>query len=63
MTEQEVVALMKSSKSKEEWSKNADAVIAACKGYPSFWFSAIILSGVTKETAAKFGEDAEIHII
>lgn len=62
MTEQEVVALMESSKSEMEWGANCDKVKAACNGYPQFWYKAIVLSGVAKRIANKWGGDAEIHI-
>ena len=52
MSEQEVVNLMKSSKSEEEWNANCDLVRKKCGGYPSFWYSAIVLSGVLSQTAA-----------
>lgn len=45
-TESGVVELMKSSTSKEEWNANCDKVKAANGGYPDFWYSAIVLSGV-----------------
>jgi hypothetical protein len=46
MNEQEVVALMSSSRSEVEWNDNCDKVKAACHGYPSFWYGAVIMSGV-----------------
>ena len=46
MSEQEVVALMKSSKSESEWNANCDKVKKACGGYPPFWYKAIVLSGL-----------------
>jgi hypothetical protein len=46
MTENEVVELMKTSKSEKEWNANCDAVKKACNGYPAFWYSAIIVSGL-----------------
>jgi hypothetical protein len=55
MTEQEVVDLMASSRSDDEWNDNADKVKKACKGYPSFWFNAVIKSGVAARTIEKFG--------
>lgn len=55
MNEQEVVALMKSSKSEAEWNANCDKVKKVCGGYPSFWYSAILLSEVAAEQTAKFG--------
>lgn len=50
MSEQEVVDLMKSSKSEKEWNDNADKVKAACKGYPDFWFKSIVMSGIIVRT-------------
>lgn len=51
MGEQEVVELMRSSRSEEEWNANCDKVKAAHRGqYPIFWWRAIMLSGVLKET-------------
>jgi hypothetical protein len=54
LTKQEdIVALMKSSKSESEWNDNCDEVKIANGGdYPSFWFSLIVLSGVMSETMA-----------
>ena len=47
MTEQEVVKLMRTSKSEIEWNSNCDKVKAKFKStYPPFWYKAIILSGV-----------------
>jgi len=46
MQESEVVELMKSSNSEQEWNDNCDKVKAACDGYPDFWYSAIVMSGV-----------------
>lgn len=54
MNQNEVVTLMKSSKSETEWNANADKVKKACGGYPDFWFAAIVISGVMNETVAKF---------
>ncbi len=62
MTEQEVVALMKTSKTEAEWNKNCDKVKAACGGYPEFWFRALVISGVMRETTAAFGGNDQIHI-
>lgn len=62
MTEQQVIQLMESSKSEEEWNDNAQRVKEEFNGmYPSFWFAAIILSGVAKRTASKFGQSADIN--
>lgn len=56
MNREEVVKLMQSSKSEQEWNANADKVKAACDGnYPSFWYEAIILSGVYLRTRQTCG--------
>lgn len=52
MNEQQVIDLMKSSKSESEWNDNCDKVKAACGGYPGFWYSTIILSGIAAQVAA-----------
>ncbi|MBT4941675.1 MAG: hypothetical protein HOL80_01015 [Candidatus Magasanikbacteria bacterium] len=62
MTQREVVALMKSSKSEIEWNTNRNKVKKACGGYPDFWYTAIVLSGVAAETAKNFGGSADITI-
>jgi len=63
MTEIQVVELMKSSNSEAEWNSNCDKVKAAFDGqYPPFWWSAIMQSGVARETTAKWGSNAEIKI-
>lgn len=41
-----VVNLMKSSKTENEWKINCDKVKQANNGYPSFWYEAVILSNL-----------------
>jgi hypothetical protein len=60
MDEQEVVTLMASSLTAVEWNANCDKVKNACGGYPSFWFDAVIRSGVAAKTAANFGGSADV---
>jgi hypothetical protein len=55
MNEDEVVSLMKSSKSEAEWNDNCDKVKKACGGYPEFWYDAIILSGVADTVSKGWG--------
>lgn len=62
MSEQEVVDLMKSSKSEDEWNANCDAVKDACNGYPSFWYKSIILSDLASQTAKKWRGDMELRV-
>lgn len=54
MQEQEVIELMKSSKNEQEWNANCNKVKLANNGYPDFWYSSIIASGIYAETAANF---------
>lgn len=63
MNEQEVIALMKSSKSADDWNANCFTVKKAFGGrYPAFWYSAILVSGVADDTVAKFGQSTDITI-
>lgn len=50
MTREDVVNLMKSSKSEAEWNANCDKVKKACGGYPDF-YNAVIVSGVLGTTS------------
>lgn len=62
MNQEAVIKLMESSKSEAEWNANCDKVKAACSGYPDFWFSAIVMSGLSRRVLESFGSSAEIHI-
>jgi len=62
MTKEEVIALMASSLSEDEWNSNCDTVKSRCGGYPNFWWEQIIKSGLGDRTAAKWGGDMEMHI-
>ncbi len=57
MDKKQVVDLMESSQTSEQWSDNCDAVKAACGGYPDFWWQEIILSGLGDRVAARWGSD------
>jgi hypothetical protein len=54
MTQEQVVALMKSSKSEREWNSNCDKVKEAFGGYPHFWYSAVVESGLLAETRQRW---------
>lgn len=54
MNESEVSALMESSKSEAEWNRNCDEVKRKCGGYPDFWYSLIVMSGLSARVAASF---------
>lgn len=55
MTEDEVKALMESSKSESEWNANCDKVKRACGGYQEFWFPLIVMSGLLARVRASWG--------
>lgn len=55
MTVNEVKDLMRSSKSEQEWNDNCDLVMEMHGGgYPAFWFSEIIMSGLAAEVQASW---------
>jgi hypothetical protein len=54
MNQEQVVALMKTSRTEKEWNDNCDKVKAACNGYPSFWYGAIVVSGLMREISLSF---------
>lgn len=60
-SEDDVVKFMESSLTEEEWVQNAEMVKEANNGYPSFWYKAIMVDGVRKRTAARFGCDDKIR--
>lgn len=62
MLENEVVALMKSSRSEDEWNANTDKVKAECNGYPAFWYKAVVMSGLMGQVAATWGGSDRIDI-
>ncbi len=58
-----VVTLMRSSKSRNEWDRNCDAVKRANNGhYPGFWYEAIIQSGLARQVLEACGSDADLHV-
>ncbi len=63
MTQEEVITLMESSQTEEEWNANCAKVKAACDGYPPFWHQEIIQSGLAEKIAARWGGDAQIHVM
>lgn len=50
MTELQVIELMLSSKTENEWNDNCDKVKSAFNGYPDFWFFTIVIGGVLGKT-------------
>jgi len=55
MDKSEVIALMESSKSDNEWNENCDKVKDACNGYPDYWYREIVMSGLCDRVSQKFG--------
>jgi hypothetical protein len=62
MTREEVIQLMRSSRTEQEWNDNCNKVMKACDGYPHYWFEAIVSSGLMSTVTARFGNDDKIHI-
>ena len=62
MNKKEVLILMKSSQSESEWNKNVNIVKKSCGGFPSFWFTDIVESGLLKKIAKKWEGTDEIRI-
>jgi len=55
MTHNEIVTLMRSSRSPEEWKSNEERVKAHFSGsLPSFWYGLIVQSEVAKKTKASW---------
>lgn len=63
MDRSKVIALMESSKSEAEWNTNCDKVKAACGGYPDFWYSTIVSSGLASRVSASWGGDDKIRVL
>jgi hypothetical protein len=63
MDPQQVIDLMKSSKSGAEWNDNCDKVKKACGGYPLFWWATIVQSGLMRQVTATWGGDDQIRIV
>jgi len=49
-----VKALMETSRTNSEWNANCDQVKKANNGYPDFWYTTIVLSGVMHTVTSKF---------
>lgn len=62
MNQEQVVALMSSATSESDWNAKCAEVKAACGGWPSFWFPAIMMSGLASRVLRSFGSDADIHV-
>ena len=58
LTQDEVVELMKGSKTEAEWDANADAAKKAYGGWPHFWYTEIIDSMLFAKKLAEFQKNA-----
>jgi len=54
MKKEEVIKLMKSSKSEAEWNNNCDKVKKECGGYPDFWYEEIVKSRLSVKMSTYF---------
>lgn len=64
MDKDAVVKLMESSQTELEWNANCDKVKASHGGdYPSWWFGAIVMSGVLGRTAERWNSTGQIQIV
>jgi hypothetical protein len=62
MSKKEVVDLMASSTSEDQWQRNCSVVRERCGGYPDFWHAAIINSGLRVRVAASWGGNSGLHV-
>lgn len=63
MKKEEVLNLMGSSKDSNEWNSNCDKVKAAHNGgYPDYWYTEVVASGLINKTLNDPSAD-EIKII
>lgn len=62
MNEEQVVALMESATSEQDWADKALQVKKACGGYPPFWYKAIVISGLMNRVVTSFGGDPGIKV-
>lgn len=49
MNKEQVIELMRSSTSKDEWNNNCDTIKRECGGYPFYWYDEIVKSGLIDE--------------
>lgn len=63
ISKDEIIALMTSSLSEDEWAANCDKVKAACRDgritdlsghYPSWWYAEIVMSGLMARVSKGF---------
>jgi hypothetical protein len=55
MLKEDVVKLMSSSKTEEEWNANCDKVKDAHNGdYPNYWYETFLVSGLMSKITSNF---------
>ena len=57
---EEVISLMRSSKSSTEWNSNCAIVKKEFNGYPDFWYETIILPRLSDEVLGKGSSEIKI---
>jgi hypothetical protein len=64
MTKEEVLALLESVQSAAEWFAACYKVKEAHGwGYPSYWFSDVLRSGLADRILGRFGQDTTLRIV
>ena len=63
MTKQEVLDLMKTSKTIEDWNMNCDKVKEAYNRYPDFWYNEVIRSGLMDQILGQGSSDITIRVL
>lgn len=59
-TPEKLAAFMSESRSKDDWNRRCDIVKAACGGYPDYWFSTCIASGLINQILGQGSDTIKI---
>lgn len=54
MSRGEVIDFMSQEISENDWNTRCDEVKRRCNGYPAFWYSSIVQSGMMSKTEARW---------
>lgn len=60
MDKDQVLTLMKSSKTSDEWNANCGKVKAACGGYPEYWFQEVVMTRLADKVLGQGAGDITI---
>ena len=60
MEKQEALALLNGVKSEAEWNSACDKIKAACGGYPDWWYSEVIQTGLLDKLLGPGASDMKI---